>query len=123
MAGQASEPVGLIRGMLAYGFSASASEDFATSYSFHHEFAVHAAICEVSIATANENDDQAGTSLGFLAYTFVDPDDTLNSASISPASRTPVVGHNRMISVAWFMRIYKTDAVGLFNAFFWDSVS
>jgi hypothetical protein len=113
----------MMRGMLVRSFSASASDDFAASYSFHHEFAVHAAICELSITTVNENDDQAGSSLGFLAYTFVDQDGTPQGVSINPASRTPVVGDDRMISVDWFMRIYKADAVGLFNAFFWDSVS
>ena len=65
-----------MNGMLTHRFSGWSSEDLAVSHSFHHEFAPAAALCELSLTSASENDDQAGTNLGFLSYTYTDSDGT-----------------------------------------------
>jgi hypothetical protein len=108
--------------MLTHHFSAASSDEWATSVSFHHEFPAAAAICELSLTSTSESDDQAGTNLGFLDYTFVDSDGQLKAVGVPFGSRLPVVGHDQMVSVEWYMRIYRVASVGLLNVFFWDSV-
>jgi hypothetical protein len=111
-----------VNGMLTHRFSGWSRDEFAVSHSFHHEFAPAAALCELSLTSASENDDQAGTNLGFLSYTYTDPDGTPHEVPIDFGSRVSVVAHNRMTRVDWYMRIYKVDSAGLLNVFFWDSV-
>ncbi|HMI28520.1 MAG TPA: hypothetical protein VK490_02365 [Gaiellaceae bacterium] len=111
-----------MNGMLTHRFSGRSDEDFAVSQSFHHEFAPAGALCELSITSASENDDQAGTNLGFVSYTYTDPDGTPHEVPIDFGSRRSVVAHDRMIRVEWYMRIYRVDSAGLFNVFFWDHV-
>jgi hypothetical protein len=111
-----------MRGMLTHRFWGWSTEDFAVSHSFHHEFAPSAALCELCITSANELEDRAGTNLGFLSYTYADPDGTPYEVPIDFGSRTSVVAHDRMIRVEWYMRIHGVDAAGLLNIFFWDSV-
>ena len=111
-----------MRGMLTHRFSAASSDEWATSFSFHHEFAPAAAICELSLTSASETDDQAGTNLGFLDYTYVDPDGTPRGVPVDYGSRVSAVGHDRMISVEWYIRIFRVNSAGLLNVFFWDSV-
>jgi hypothetical protein len=111
-----------MNGMLTHRFSGWSTEDLAVTHSFHHEFAPAAALCELCLTSASERDDQAGTNLGFLAYTYTDPDGTPHEVPIDYASRVSVVAHDRMTRVDWYMRIYEVDSAGLLNIFFWDSV-
>jgi hypothetical protein len=108
--------------MLTHRFSASSDDEWAQSFSFHHEFAPAAALCELSLTAVRENDDQAGSDLGFVSYTYTDGDGTPHDMAIDWASRTSVVAHDRMTRVEWYLRIYSTDSAGLFNVFFWDRV-
>jgi hypothetical protein len=108
--------------MLTHRFSASSDDEWAQSFSFHHEFAPAAALCELSLTAVRENDDQAGSDLGFVSYTYTDGDGTPHDVAIDWASRTSVVAHDRMTRVEWYLRIYSTDSAGLFNVFFWDRV-
>jgi hypothetical protein len=109
-------------GMFTSGFSGESTGEFAVSHSFHHEFAPSAIICELNLTSASESADTAGADLGFLSFTFVDPDLTPHDVAIDFGSRTAHVGHNGMTRVDWYMRIYNINAAGLFNAFFWPSV-
>ena len=109
--------------MATHTFHASSGDDWAQSFSFSHDFPAAGAICELSITAANELDDQAGTSLGFLSYTYEDPDGTPHDVSIDYGSRRSAIGHDRMIRVDWYLRIYEADSAGLLNIFFWESVT
>ena len=109
--------------MATHSFSGRATDDWAVSHSFHHEFAPSAAICELSLTSANESDDEAGTTVGFLSYTYADPDGTPHEVPIDYGSRRAVVGHDRMIRVDWYLRTYSVDAAGLLNIFLWDFVT
>jgi hypothetical protein len=109
-------------GMLTHHFAMSTDSDIAVSHSFSHEFAPHAAICELSLNSITEWADQAGTNLGFVSYTYVDPDGTPHDVTIDYGDRRPNVGHDAMIRVEWYMRIFEVDAAGLLNIFFWPSV-
>ena len=55
--------------------------------SFHLEFPPAAALCELSLTAANESDDQAGASVGFLSYTYVDLDGTPHEVPLDWADR------------------------------------
>ncbi|MEO7981470.1 MAG: hypothetical protein ABI807_11355 [Sporichthyaceae bacterium] len=109
-------------GMLTHRFSGWTDSDLAVSHSFHHEFAPHAAICELSLTSVNEWGDQAGTNLGFTSYTYVDADGTPHQVDLDWAARRANVGHDRMTRVEWYMRIFEVDSAGLLNIYFWPSV-
>ena len=111
-----------MNGMLFHTFSGGSDDDFAVTHSYHAEFPAAAAICELNLTSANENDDQAGASVGFLSYTYTDPDGSPHDVPIDYGSRRSVVAHDRMIRVDWYLRTYSVDASGLLNIFFWDSV-
>ena len=111
-----------MNGMLTHRFWGRSDEDLAVSHSFHLEFAPAAALCELSLTSASENDDQAGTNLGFLSYTYTDPDGTPHEVQIDWAGRVSAVAHDRMTRVDWYLRTIATDAAGLLNVFFWDRV-
>jgi hypothetical protein len=106
-----------VNGMLTHRFSGWSRDEFAVSHSFHHEFAPAAALCELSLTSASENDDQAGTNLGFLSYTYTDPDGTPHEVPIDFGSRVSVVAHNRMTRVDWYMRIYRSTRRGCSTSF------
>jgi hypothetical protein len=108
-------------GMRVQQFS-GAGGDWADSHTYHLEFPPAAAICELSLTAANENDDQAGASVGFLSYTYVDPDGTPHEVPVDWASRRSVIAHERMTRVDWYLRVYNVDAAGLLNVFFWERV-
>ena len=112
-----------MRGMMTRHFSGWSTGDFAVSHSYHLDLAPAAVICELSLTSANENADQAGSSVGFLSYTFTDPDGTPHEVPIPFGDRLSVIGHNRIIRVDWYLRIYGVNAAGLLNVFVWDSVS
>ena len=114
-----------MNGMLTHRFSGWSSEDLAVSHSFHHEFCAGGRPVR---ALLDGGDDTIltgtliGTNLGFLSYTYTDPDGTPHEVPIDYGSRVSVVAHNRMTRVDWYMRIYKVNSAGLLNVFFWDSV-
>ncbi len=112
-----------MNGMATHRFGGRTDSDLAVSGSFHHEFAPTNMICELCLTSASENDDNSGADLGFTSYTYVDPDGTPHDVAIPYAARIANIGHDRLIRVEWYMRIYNVNAMGLFNAFFWDSVT
>ena len=112
-----------MNGMATHRFGGSTDSDLAVSGSFHHEFAPTSMICELCLTSASENDDNSGTNLGFTSFTFVDPDGSPHNVPIDFGARNANIGHDRLIRAEWYMRIYNVNARGLFNAFFWDSVS
>lgn len=109
-------------GMFTSSFSGWSTGEFAVSHSFHHEFAPTAIICELSLTSASESDDTAGVDLGFLSFTFVDPDLTPHEVSKDYGARVSHLGHDGMTRVDWYMKVYNINAAGLLNAFFWPSV-
>jgi len=108
-------------GMRAQQFSATGG-DWADAQTFHLEFPPAAALCELSLTSANESDDQAGATVGFLSYTFVDPDGTPHEVPIDWGSRRSVIAHDRMTRVDWYLRVYNVSAAGMLNIFFWERV-
>jgi hypothetical protein len=78
---------------------------------------------ELCLTSASENDDNAGTNLGFTSFTFVDAAGLPQDVPLDFGSRIANIGHDRLIRAEWYLRIYNVRAMGLFNAFFWDSVS
>ena len=111
-----------MNGMLTVGFGASTDSDLARSFSFDHEFAPTSMICELSLTALDENDDEAGATVGFSGFTFEDDNGTPHHTPVKFEDRRAHVGHNRIRRVEWFLRIYNARAKGLFNAFFWDDV-
>jgi hypothetical protein len=111
-----------MNGMFVTGFGASTDSDWAQSVSFHHEFEPTSMICELTLSTVNENDDNAGSTLGFVSFTYEDDDGTPHEVDIDYGSAQASIGHNRLRRCEWYLRIFNVHARGLFNAFFWDSV-
>jgi hypothetical protein len=109
--------------MATHSFAARSSDEWAQSVSFQHEFPASAAICELSLTSVNETDDQAGTTAGFLSYTHLEADAHPHDVPINFGDRRAVVGHDQMIRVEWYLRIYSADSKGLLNIFFWDHVT
>lgn len=107
-------------GMLVSGFGVTTDSDIAVSQSFHHEFAPTNMICELSLSSASENDDEAGTNLGFTSFTFVDERGNPQEMQIDFGERRAHIGHNNITRVEWYMRVYNVSSKGLFNAFFWS---
>lgn len=112
-----------MNGMFVTWFGGSTDSDIAQSLSYHHEFEPTSMICELSLTMVNENDDEAGTQLGFSSYTYEDDDGTPHDVTIDFGSSTAVLIQNRLRRCEWYLRIYNVHSRGLFNAFFWDSVS
>jgi hypothetical protein len=112
-----------MNGMLVMSFGAGTDDDLAHSFSFHHEFEPTSMICEVSLSAHNENDDEAGSMVGFSSVTFEDENGRPQDVAIDFASSRPWIAQNRLRRCEWYVRVYNANARGLFNAFFWDSVS
>ena len=112
-----------MNGMFVTGFGASTDSDIAQSLSFHHEFEPTSMICELSLSMVNENDDNAGSTLSFSSYTYEDDDGTPHDVNINFNAANAWIGHNNLRRCEWNARIWNVHARGLFNAFFWDSVS
>ena len=110
-------------GMLVMGFGAYTDSDIAQSFSFHHEFEPTSMICELSLSMVDENDDNAGSGLWFSSYTYEDDDGTPHDVAIDYSAAAASMGHNRLRRCEWNMRLWNVHARGLFNAFFWPSVS
>ena len=88
-------------GMRAQQFSGS-GEDWAEMHTFHLEFPAAAALCELSLTAANESDDQAGASVGFLSYTYVDADGTSHEIPVDWADRRCVIAHDAITRATAF---------------------
>jgi hypothetical protein len=112
-----------MNGMLVMGFGAHTDSDIAQSFSFHHEFEPTSMLCELSLSMVDENNDNAGSALWFSSFTFEDDDGTPHDVAIDYRAAAASIGHNRLRRCEWNMRIWNAHARGLFNAFFWDSVS
>ena len=112
-----------MNGMFVAGFGAHTDSDLAQSFTFHHEFEPTSMICELSLSMVNENDDEAGSALWFSSYTYEDDDGTPHDVNIDYSAGAARIGHNNLRRCEWNLRIWSVHARGLFNAFFWDSVS
>jgi hypothetical protein len=105
--------------MKTFRFSSSTSDDLAQFRSFHFDFPPCAAIAEVSLTGIDENDDNSGATVGFISFTFLDDDGRPQEVRLDLGARLPVVGHNRLIRVDFFMRLWIARASGLLNVFIW----
>lgn len=112
-----------MNGMLVTGFGAYTDSDVAQSFSFHHEFEPTSMICELSLSMVNENDDEAGSALWFSSYTYEDDNGRPHDVAIDYSAGRAWIAHNNIRRCEWNLRIWNVSARGLFNAFYWDSVS
>jgi hypothetical protein len=112
-----------MNGMFVMGFGAHTDSDIAQSFSFHHEFEPTSMICELSLSMVDENNDNSGSGLWFSSFTFEDNDGTPHDVAIDFGAAVAHIGHDRLRRCEWNMRLWNVHARGLFNAFFWDSVS
>jgi hypothetical protein len=113
----------IMDGMFVAGFGAFTDSEIAQSFSFHHEFEPTSMICELSLSMVDENADSTGSALWFTSFTFEDDDGTPHDVAIDFSAAVACVGHDKLRRCEWNMRIWNSHARGLFNAFFWPSVS
>jgi len=106
-------------GMKAIGFSAETDDDVARFNGFHLDLPPVSAICQVAITGIDEFDDESGATVGFTSITFLDERGQPQQQMFDVGLRRSHVGHNRLIRVDFFVRLWSCRASGLLNVFIW----
>jgi hypothetical protein len=109
-------------GMHAHSFWGRTDSDLAVAHTYEYEFAVHDAICEVSLTQVNERADNTGAMVAFVSYTYLDDAGTPQRVDLWDDPK-PIIAHTRLIRIEWYLRIWDASATGILNVFYWARVS